>query len=212
MSVEEVPAAMSDWDDLPRFEEEEYVSGPLTASSKPPAKGTGPSRVDGAVPLAEDEVGDAPVPSLTVQQVKDAWEKVKKRTKQRNGLAAATLTHCRIIAIEGTDKEPIVVLHLASEAHYKIVNDRSKDIEWALTVEFGQNCRWRLLPPGQPLPGASSREASQRPARANSTVALQQAARVERPASAHPEQSERVEQEAQVQQMQEEQVSYGGST
>jgi len=152
------------------------------------------------------------VPSLTAQQVKDAWEKVKKRTKQRNGLAAATLTHCRIIAIEGTDEEPIIVLHLASEAHYKIVNDRSKDVEWALTTEFGQNCRVRLLPPGQPLPGASSREASQRPARANSTIALQKAARVERPAGPPPEQPERVEQEAQVRQMQEEQVSYGGST
>jgi DNA polymerase III subunit gamma/tau len=208
--VEEVPAALPDWDDLPPLEEEEYIPEPLPAPGKPAAKDTAPSRADGAVPLAEDEVGD--VPSLTVQQVKDAWEKVKKRTKQRNGLAAATLTHCRIIAIEGTDEEPIIVLHLASEAHYKIVNDRSKDIEWALTVEFGQNCRVRLLPPGQPLPGASSREASQRPARANSTIALQKAARVERPASTPPEQPERVEQEAQVQQMQEEQVSYGGST
>src|SRR6266571_2477376 len=210
--VEEVPAALPDWDDLPSLEEEEYIPEPLPAPGKPAAKDTAPSRADGAVPLAEDEVGDAPVPSLTVQQVKDAWEKVKKRTKQRNGLAAATLTHCRIIAIEGTDEEPIIVLHLASEAHYKIVNDRSKDIEWALNVEFGQNCRVRLLPPGQPLPGASSREASQRPTRANSTIALPKAARVERPASTPPEQPERVEQEAQIQQMQEEQVSYAGST
>ena len=202
--VEEVPAALPDWDDLPLLEEEEYIPEPLPAPGKAAAKDTAPGRVDGAVPLAEATAGDAPVPSLTAQQVKDAWEKVKKRTKQRNGLAAATLTHCRIIAIEGTDEEPIIVLHLASEAHYKIVNDRSKDIEWALTVEFGQNCRVRLLPPGQPLPGASSREASQRPARANSTVALQQAARVERSASALPEQPERVEQG--------EQVSYSGST
>jgi len=210
--VEEVPAALPDWDDLPLLEEEEYIPEPLPAPGKAAVKDTAASRADGAVPLAEDEVSDAPVPSLTAQQVKDAWEKVKKRTKQRNGLAAATLTHCRIIAIEGTDEEPIIVLHLASEAHYKIVNDRSKDIEWALTMEFGQNCRVRLLPPGQPLPGASYREASHRPARANSTIALQQAARVERPASTPPERSERVEQEAQVQQVQGEQVSYGGST
>jgi len=210
--VEEVPAALPDWDDLPPLEEEEYIPEPLPAPGKPAAKDIAPSRADGAVPLAEDEVGDALVPSLTVQQVKDAWDRVKKRTNQRNGLAAATLTQCKVIAIEGTDKEPIVVLHFANEAHYKIVNDRSKDVEWALTTEFGQNCRVRLLPPGQPLPGASSREASQRPARANSTIALQKAARVERPAGPPPEQPERVEQEAQVRQMQEEQVSYGGST
>jgi DNA polymerase-3 subunit gamma/tau len=210
--AEKVPAALPDWDDLPPLEEEEYVPEPLPASSKATVKDTAASRADGAVPLAEDEAGDAPAPSLTVQQVKDAWDSVKKRTKQRNGLAAATLTHCRIIAIEGTDEEPIVVLHLASEAHYKIVNDRSKDIEWALTVEFGQNCRVRLLLPGQPLPGVSSQETGNSPARANSTIALQKPARVERPANAPPEQSKRVEQDAQAQQVQEEQVSYVGST
>ncbi len=91
------------------------------------------------------------MPSLTVQQVRDAWDRVKKRTRQRNELAAATLTRCRIVAIEGTDKEPVVVLHLASEAHYKIVNDRSKDVEWALSTEFGQNCRISLLAPGSQL-------------------------------------------------------------
>ncbi len=144
---EQLPAALPDWDDLPRFEEEEYVPVPLSASSKAAVKDTVASRADGAVPLAEDEVGEALAPSLTAQQVKDAWNNIKKRTKQRNGLAAATLTYCRIVAVEGTDEEPIVVLHLASEAHYKIVNDRSKDIEWALTVEFGQNCRVRLVPP-----------------------------------------------------------------
>jgi len=210
--VEEVPAGLPDWDDLPRFEDEEYVPEALPASSKAAVKDTAASRADGALPLAEAEAGDAP--SLTAQQVKDAWEKVKKRTrtKQRNGLAAATLTHCKIVAIEGTDEDPIVVLHLASEAHYKIVNDRSKDIEWALTTEFGQNCRVRLLPPGQPLPGASSRETSHRPARANSTIAPLQAARLERPGSTPPEESKRVEQEAPVQQVQREHVSYAGST
>jgi DNA polymerase-3 subunit gamma/tau len=204
--VEEVPAALPDWDDLPRFEEEEYIPQPLHASRKAAGKNTAASRADESPPVAEARTGDASIPSLTVQQVKDAWEKVKKRTKQRNGLAAATLTHCRIIAIEGTDEEPIIVLHLASEAHYKIVNDRSRDIEWALTVEFGQNCRIRLLPPGQPLPGASS------PARANSATAPQQAARVERPAPVPSEHSETVEREAPVQQIQEQQVPYADST
>ncbi len=89
-------------------------------------------------------------PLLTVEQVKSVWDKVRKRAKQKNGLVAATLTQCKVIAVEGTDKEPVVVLHLASEAHYKIVNDRSKDVEWALTMEFGQNCRIHLLPPGNP--------------------------------------------------------------
>jgi DNA polymerase-3 subunit gamma/tau len=211
--AEEVPAALPDWDDLPPLEEDGYVPEPLPAPSKPKAvKDTAASSTDGSALMAEAGAGNAPIPSLTVQQVKDAWEKVKKRTKQRNGLAAATLTQCKVIAVEGTDKEPVVVLHLASEAHYKIVNDRSKDVEWALTTEFGQNCRIRLLPPGQPLPGASPPEAGHRPARANSAIAPQQAARVERPAPMPSEQSETVEREAPVQQIQEEQVSYADST
>jgi hypothetical protein len=144
---EQLPAALPDWDDLPQLEEEEYVPELLPASSKTAVKDTSASRADGAVPLAEDEVFDAPVPSLTAQQVKDAWEKIKKRTRQRNGLAAATLTHGRVVAVEGTDEEPIVVLHFASEAHYKIVNDRSQDVEWALAVEFDKKCRVRLLSP-----------------------------------------------------------------
>jgi len=210
--VEEVPAVLPDWDDLPPLEEDGYVPEPLPAPSKPEAvKETAASSTDRSAPMAETEAGDAPMPSLTVQQVMDAWERVKKRTKQRNGLAAATLTQCKIIAIEGTDLEPVIVLHLANEAHYKIVNGRSRDVEWALSVEFERNCRMRLLPPGQSLPGASSREVGHRPARANSTIAPQQTARVERPARTPPEQSERVEQEAQVQQIQEEQVSYADS-
>jgi DNA polymerase III subunit gamma/tau len=204
--VEEAPAVLPDWDDLPRFEEEEYVSEPLPASSKAAVKDTAASRADGAVPLAEDEVGDALVPSLTVQQVKDAWEKVIKRVKQKTPPTAAMLKYFEVVGLESVDDRMIIVIQAQKQGHFNYVNEqnRPKDIEWALNVEFGQNCRVRLLPPGQPLPGASSREASQRPARANSIVALQQAARVERPASALPEQPERVEQE--------EQVSYGGST
>jgi len=206
--VEEVPSSLPDWDDLPRFEEEEYVPGP--ASSKAAVKDTAASRADGSAPMVEAEEGDVPAPSLTVQQVKDAWERVIKRVKQKTPPTAAMLKYFEVVGLESVDDRMMIVIQAQKQGHFNYVNEqnRSKDIEWALTVEFSQNCRVRLLPPGQPLPGASSREASNRPARANSTIALQKAARVERPASTPPEQTKRGEQEGQVQQIQEKQVSY----
>src|SRR5215472_11281593 len=85
--VEEVPSSLPDWDDLPRFEEE--VPGP--ASSKAAVKDTAASRADGSAPMVEAEEGDVPAPSLTVQQVKDAWERVIKRVKQKTPPTAAML-------------------------------------------------------------------------------------------------------------------------
>jgi len=90
-------------------------------------------------------------PSLTLEQVKSAWDKVKKRAKQKNGLVAATLAHSHVIAIEGTAEVAVIVLHIEKEAHYKIISNRLKDVEWALGVEFGCECKVRLLPPGSSL-------------------------------------------------------------
>lgn len=148
---EQVPAALPDWDDLPPLKEDGYVPEPLPAPSKPAtAKDTAISRADGSARLAEVVPGNTHLPSLTVQQVIDAWERVKKRTNQKNGLAAATLTRCKIVAIEGTDEESVVVLQFPSETYYKIISNRLKDVEWALTTEFGLYSKVRLLPPGSP--------------------------------------------------------------
>ena len=89
--------------------------------------------------------------ALTVQQVNDAWENVRKRTKQKStsGLTAAYLGYYKVIAIEGTPEQPIVVIQAAKQAHYEYVkmNDRYKDLEWALDMEFSLPCRVRLVPP-----------------------------------------------------------------
>ncbi len=91
------------------------------------------------------------IPTLSVQQVKDAWENVRRRTKQKSksGLTAAYLGHYKVIGIEGTAERPTVVIQATKQVHYDYVkaNDRYKSLEWALTTEFGQQCRVRLIPP-----------------------------------------------------------------
>ena len=88
---------------------------------------------------------------LTVQQVKDAWENVVKRTRQRSpsGTMPAMLRLYKILDVEGTAEQPVVVIQSEKQAHYKYVKEeeRYKVLEWALTMEFGSECRVRLVPP-----------------------------------------------------------------
>src|SRR5260370_15782940 len=57
--------------------------------------------------------------ALTAQQVNDAWENIRKRTKQKSksGLMAAYLGYYEIIDIEGTAEQPIVVIQAAKQVH-----------------------------------------------------------------------------------------------
>ncbi len=116
--------------------------------------------------------------ALTVQQVNDAWENVRKRTKQKSksGVTAAFLGHYKVLAIEGTPEQPIVVIQAAKQAYYEYVktNDRYKDLEWALEMEFSLPCQVRLIPPGQPL------------------IAPQQSAHLERPVTLSPNPPEEI--------------------
>ncbi len=66
----------------------------------------------------------------------------------------ATLRLFTILDVEGTAKELVVVIQSEKQAHYKYVkvDDRYKILEWALTIEFGLDCRVRLVPPGNNLP------------------------------------------------------------
>ncbi len=98
-------------------------------------------------------------PALTVQQIKSAWENVVKRTRQKSpsGTMPAMLRLCKILDVEGTAEQPVVVIQSEKQAHYKYVKeeDRYKVLEWALTMEFGLACRVRLVPPDQPLSKAA---------------------------------------------------------
>ncbi|GAC1568132.1 MAG: hypothetical protein NVS3B14_16360 [Ktedonobacteraceae bacterium] len=102
---------------------------------------------------------------LTVQRVIDAWENVRKRTKQKSKSAvlAANLNRYKIVGIEGSPEHPVVVIQAEKSAHYKFVKDenRYKDLEWALGMEFSLPCQVRLVPPDQspslaPVPDAAS--------------------------------------------------------
>jgi DNA polymerase-3 subunit gamma/tau len=125
-------------------------------------------------------------PSLTVQQVRSVWENVIKRTRQKSsGTLAAMLRLYTILDVEGTAEQPVVVIQSEKQAHYKYVKEeeRYKVLEWALTMEFGLECRVRLIPPGQsvPLPPVSdpvSYSTSAAPA-----IAPQQSAYLERSTS-----------------------------
>lgn len=89
--------------------------------------------------------------TLTLQQVMAGWENVIKRTHQRSGLLAAFLKHWQVIGVEEGSEGVVVLLQAANQRHFDNVraNDRPKDIEWALSTEFDQPCKVRLVAPGQ---------------------------------------------------------------
>src|SRR5438874_1584325 len=50
------------------------------------------------------------LPSLTLEQVKDAWENVKKRVRPKNPKTAAMLNSFTVVGVEGTAEEAVVVI------------------------------------------------------------------------------------------------------
>jgi len=118
------------------------------------------------------------LPSLTLQQVKDAWENVKKRVRPKNPKTAAMLNSFTVVGVEGTAEEAVVVIQAAYELHHKYVQEgeRSKDVDWAISTEFRQKCRVRLLAPGQPVPVSRAYGSDSYPASTAMQVAPQQSA------------------------------------
>jgi DNA polymerase-3 subunit gamma/tau len=126
-----------------------------------------PPRVEEATPVQSQPVAPQPVasdtqpagdsPSLTVADVKEKWEFVKRRvkTKKDGAIVAALLNDLPVVQVEGTAALPVLVLRASAEFHYKAIHkseERQRLIEWALKIELGQECRIRLLSPGQPVP------------------------------------------------------------
>jgi len=144
-------------------------------------------------------------PSLTVQQISDAWERVRKRTKQKSksGMMAAYLNHFEVVGVEGTVEQPIVIIQAAKQAHYIFVkeNDRLKDLEWALTMEFGQSCQVRILAPGQSLPATPVYDSVPSSTNSMQVLAPQQSEYPEPPVSVPPAQTEQKSTDAQAQQV-----------
>src|SRR5437764_1581693 len=134
------------------------------------------------------------LPSLTLEQVKDAWENVKKRVRPKNPKTAAMLNSFTVVGVEGTAEEAVVVIQAAYELHHKYVQEgeRSKDVDWAISTEFRQKCRVRLLAPGQPVPVSRAYGSDNHPASTAMQVAPQQSATSTPPV---PARSKHIEQE-----------------
>lgn len=201
--VEELP----DWDDVNvSYEEEEEV---IEADDAGDAGDVGDMDEVIASPINEDcaeeetiatnDVAEptSSVPSLTVQQVKEVWEVVKRRIKTAKDGAkiAAMLNGYIVLDVDGAAEKPVVFLKANADFHYKFLqkDEYYKIIEWALKLEFERECQVKLLPPSASLPTKSPEIASQAQqvvqgrASLNATMAATpvQSARLERPV-AHP--------------------------
>jgi DNA polymerase-3 subunit gamma/tau len=140
-------------------------------------------------------------PSLTVQQVSDEWSRVTKRTRHKNASTGAMLERCTIISVESADELVVVVIQTSSEALYKNMQqgNRTQHIEWALSLEFDQKCRVRLVPPGRSLSTSPVFDPVSSSATTMQTVAPQQSAYLEPPVSAPPAEVEQISTDARTQ-------------
>jgi len=91
-------------------------------------------------------------PALTLEQVQDRWERIKKRVRVKNqaGLkTAAYLNNYVVVSVEPGDNATIVTIQAAHMVHYQYLHESEycPDVEDALNLEFRQPCKLRLLPP-----------------------------------------------------------------
>jgi DNA polymerase III subunit gamma/tau len=152
------PGAPSPFPPPPPLTPADYPTGAAQSAHAPrnvPAREAAPEDIRSApahqeaAPAASHN-GHSP---LTAQQVINAWENVRKRTKQKSksGMLSAYLGYYKVIGIEGSPEKPVVVIQAEKLAHFKYVRDenRYKDLEWALEMEFGLPCQVRLISPDQ---------------------------------------------------------------
>ena len=100
--------------------------------------------------------------SLTVEDVKERWELVRRRVRTRKDGAkiSALLSGYAIVGVEGTYELPIVVCLANADFHFKTLQNEEyqETIHWALKITLERECKVRLLPPNTPYnpPPASS--------------------------------------------------------
>ncbi len=148
-----MPDVLPDWDDVSFSDgdEDEEATPPSvrpTLSLVPPQEKQAESTARETV--AHEDENDGPI--LTVAEIKEKWELIKRRVKTRKdgSMIAAVLNDYTIVSVEGTRDLPIIVLKASAKFHYDTLQkeERRKAIEWALKMELGQECQIRLLPPG----------------------------------------------------------------
>ncbi len=143
------------------------------------------------VPVEQEEEQEVGQPGLMVQDVKERWETIKARVKQKNRQTGAALGHYTIVGIEAVEGEMVILIEAANDFFFNMLHqsDRAKDVNWALSLEFGRPCRVRPLRPGEQLPvstpvarpkgsdkNSSSQPASAKPAEQPRSASIEAAA------------------------------------
>jgi DNA polymerase III subunit gamma/tau len=135
---------------VPAREAETRHAAPEKAARSPEEIHSASDRQEAALAPVASHNGNL---SLTAQQVINVWENVRRRTKQKSksGMLSAYLAYYKVVGIEGSPDNPVVVIQAEKQTHYQYVRDenRYKDLEWALEMEFGLPCQVRLVPPDQ---------------------------------------------------------------
>jgi DNA polymerase-3 subunit gamma/tau len=153
-SVKDSGAELPEWDEVMCIEDAEAGAPPVSEASVSTQSKIIDSFITAVSQTATQLVGDAA--SLTLEQVREKWEFVKKRvkTKRDGAKIAAVLNGYTIIAVEATAELPIVILKATAEFHYAALqkDDYHEAIAWALGIELEQRCRVRLVPPGHATP------------------------------------------------------------
>jgi len=121
---------------------------------------------------------------LTLEQIENVWENIRKRIKQKNNQTAALLNHYTVVSVDGLVEPTFVVIRARNKAFYDHMQqaERVKHVEWGLEMEFQRKFRVQLLLPDQAIPTPSvTRSANVAP-----SLAPQQSAHRERPVSPQP--------------------------
>ncbi|MFL5627040.1 MAG: DNA polymerase III subunit gamma/tau [Ktedonobacteraceae bacterium] len=188
----------ADDNDIPPPPEDTGVdSYSVTAAAVRPAPRAAQAQETVPPPVSNDQ------PALTLQQVKDAWDRVKKRVRGRNKAGprtAAYLNDYAVVGVEGSGDATMVVIQAAHLPHYNYLRENTEccaDVEWALKLEFDQPCRIRLVAPGQAVFLQPTQPTSSQAAYSAPPIVAQQSARRERPAApvAPPAKQQSVKQE-----------------
>lgn len=109
------------------------------------------------------EIGAAAVndaPTLTIEEVREHWEYIKRRVRSRkDGVKIeAFLKGYAIVGVESTKAIPVVIIQANAIFFYNAFQQNAahqEAVEWAMKIELKQECKLRLLPPGQSMPPAA---------------------------------------------------------
>jgi DNA polymerase-3 subunit gamma/tau len=144
---------------LDEYEPYDYSAEPSDASPAVHQSGTEQMAASAAidesqsveVAAAQEEAPESGQPGLTVQEVRERWETVKARVKQKNKQTSPMLNYFTVVGVEAAEGETVVLIEAANETFFKMLSqgDRAKHVDWALSLEFGQPCRVRLLRTGE---------------------------------------------------------------